>query len=151
AVVAWHTDRLHRDLAELENYISVCGEGRGGIPTYTVQGGDLDLSTSSGRMVARILGAVARQEGEQLVERMKAGKARNRKLGLRSGSNAPFGYRHDMRDERGRQIPGVSKGLVVVDREADAIRRAYASLLAGASLYSIAKDLNAAGMKTHRQ
>src|SRR5207247_552018 len=66
-VLAWHTDRLHRDLTELEEYITVCGEGRGGVPTCTVRGGDLDLSTSSGRMVARILGAVARGEVEHMI------------------------------------------------------------------------------------
>lgn len=150
AVIAWHTDRLHRDMAELEGYIEACGEGRGGIPTYTVQGGDLDLSTASGRMVARILGAVARQEVEHMIERQRAGKERNRTAGIRSGANAPFGYRLDARDG-GRQIPGVSKGMVIIEREAAAVRKAYADLLASVSLYTIANNLNEAGHKTHKQ
>jgi DNA invertase Pin-like site-specific DNA recombinase len=150
AVIAWHTDRLHRDMTELEEYIGVCGEGRGGIPTYTVQGGDLDLSTASGRMVARILGAVARQEVEHMVERQRAGKQRNRDAGMRSGSNAPFGYRLDARED-GRQIPGVSKGMVIVENEAAGMRKAYADVLAGVSLYTIAASLTAAGLRTHRQ
>lgn len=59
AVLAWHTDRLHRSPIELEEYIAACNEGRD-VPTHTVQAGPLDLSSPSGRMVARQLGAVAR-------------------------------------------------------------------------------------------
>ena len=150
AVLAWHTDRLHRDLPELEGYIEACGVDRDGIPTYTVQGGDLDLSTSSGRMVARILAAVARQEVEHAIERIRASKERNRVNGLRTAGNAPLGYRTDERDASGKQIPGVSRGLVIVPEEAAWIRKAYADLLAGASLYAIAKEWSAAGIKTHR-
>lgn len=46
--------------AELEDYITVCE--RHGVLTHTVQAGLLDLSTPSGRLVARQLGAVARYE-----------------------------------------------------------------------------------------
>lgn len=150
AVIAWHTDRLHRDLPELEGYIAACGEDRYGIPTYTVQGGDLDLSTSSGRMVARILAAVARQEVEHNIERIKASKERNRVNGLRTAGNPPLGYRTDDRDPTGKQIPGVSRGLVIVPEEAAVIRKAYADLLTGASLFSIAKEWTALGIKSHR-
>src|SRR5262245_43371433 len=59
-VLAWHTDRLHRDMTELEGYIDACGEGLDGVPTYTVKGGELHLDTSSGRTIARILAAIAR-------------------------------------------------------------------------------------------
>jgi len=55
AVLAWHTDRLHRSPVELEDYITV--SERQGAPTHTVKAGPLDLSSPSGRMVARQLGA----------------------------------------------------------------------------------------------
>lgn len=52
AVFAWHTDRLYRRMADLEGYIAACGS----IPTFTVSAADrLDLSTPSGRMIARWL------------------------------------------------------------------------------------------------
>src|SRR5262245_36423336 len=49
AVLAWHTDRLHRSPLELEEYIRVC-EPRG-VPTQTVTAGPVDLSTASGRAI----------------------------------------------------------------------------------------------------
>jgi site-specific DNA recombinase len=60
AVVAWHTDRLHRSPRELEEWIDACE--RGNVITVTVRAGELDLATAAGRMVARMLGAAARHE-----------------------------------------------------------------------------------------
>jgi site-specific DNA recombinase len=37
AVLAWHTDRLHRSPIELEEYISACNDGRE-VPTHCVRG-----------------------------------------------------------------------------------------------------------------
>ena len=62
ALLCWHTDRLYRNMKDLERVIEVADANR--IEIRTVQGGTLDLSTSAGRMVARILGSVARQESE---------------------------------------------------------------------------------------
>jgi DNA invertase Pin-like site-specific DNA recombinase len=146
AVLAWHTDRLHRDMTELEEYITVCGEGRSGVPTHTVQGGDLDLSTSSGRMVARILGAVARGEVEHMIERQKSAKERTRNAGGWNGGPRPFGYRPD-----GPSIKQGGEGrLAQVPAEAAAIRDAYAAFLAGSGLSTIAREWDAAGLRTGR-
>jgi DNA invertase Pin-like site-specific DNA recombinase len=57
-VLAWHTDRLHRSPVALEAYVTAC-ETRGVI-THTVKAGQIDLSTASVLIVARILGATAR-------------------------------------------------------------------------------------------
>ena len=43
AVLAWHTNRLHRSPVELEEYISVRNEGRE-VPTHCVRAGTLDAS-----------------------------------------------------------------------------------------------------------
>jgi site-specific DNA recombinase len=143
-VLAWHTDRLHRDMTELEEYITVCGEGRDGVPTYTVQGGDLDLSTSSGRMVARILGAVARGEVEHMIERMQSAHERIRNAGGWKGGPRPFGYRLD-----GPSIKHGGEGkLAQVPGEAAAIRDGCAKVLAGIGPHPIAKQWNGAGLLT---
>src|SRR5699024_9459204 len=71
-VLAWHEDRLHRAPRELEDYIDACSRG---VPTYFAKSGDLDLTTASGRMTARIRGAVARQESEHKAERVTAAHA----------------------------------------------------------------------------
>lgn len=139
-VLAWHTDRLHRDLSELEEYIQVCGEGTDGVPTYTVRGGNLDLSTSSGRMIARILSAVARGEVEHLIERAKSGKARIRASGRWPGGRVPYGYRTE-----GDFSKGTGR-VFVEEREADVIRQACADVIAGRSLHEIARGLDAAGV-----
>src|ERR1043165_7286975 len=69
-VIVWHTDRLTRSIVELEEYIDL--SDRRGISTHTVQAGTVDLATPSGRMTARILGAVHRQESEHKGERVGA-------------------------------------------------------------------------------
>lgn len=67
-VVVWHTDRLHRSPRELEEWIVAVETA--GVMTATVKAGELDLATSSGRLVARMFGAVARHESEQKGERI---------------------------------------------------------------------------------
>lgn len=52
-ILAWHTDRLHRRAVELESFVSLVEEHRVEVQT-------VDLSTASGRMIARLLGATAR-------------------------------------------------------------------------------------------
>jgi DNA invertase Pin-like site-specific DNA recombinase len=143
-VLAWHTDRLHRDLSELEHYVDVCETRK--VPTHTVKGGDLDLSTASGRMVARILGSVARGEVEHMIERMESGKDRCRRLGAWPGGARPFGYEPDGPSVR---LGGEEAGrLAQVPDEAAAIKRAYKSVLAGVTLAAIARDWNRRGLRT---
>jgi DNA invertase Pin-like site-specific DNA recombinase len=148
-VLAWHTDRLHRDVLELEDYIRVCGEGSDGIPTYTVRGGDLDLSTANGRMVARLLGVVARQEVEHMVERQLDNKRAVREAGGRVGGSRPFGYNLDTPT---RDNPA-GKGLKPNPVEAPLLAEAYAAVLADPRhrVLPIARQWNAAGIFTPRK
>ncbi|MDJ0461588.1 recombinase family protein [Streptomyces sp. H27-C3] len=89
-VVAWHTDRLHRSPTELEEYIDL--SERRGINTHTCQAGPIDLSTPSGRMTARILGAVARHESEHKGERVARARQQKAKAGIWGGGIRPFGW-----------------------------------------------------------
>lgn len=63
----------HRPVAplavELEEFIAACDPR--GVPTHGVKAGALGLSTLSGRLVARQLGAVARYEVEHASERIQ--------------------------------------------------------------------------------
>jgi site-specific DNA recombinase len=132
AVIAWHTDRLHRSPVELEEYMGVC-EPRG-VPTQTVKAGPLDLSTPSGRMVARQLGAVARFEVEHMQERQQRAKLQAATNGVWKGGRRPFGYEAD--------------GVTVRESEAREIRGATEAVLVGRSLASLAKDWNGRGLRT---
>lgn len=92
-VLSWHTDRLHRSPAELEEYIDVCEPRR--VETRTVKAGQLDLSTATGRMIARQLGVQARYEVERMVERQKRTRDQMAAHGKHFGGRRPFGWETD--------------------------------------------------------
>lgn len=132
AVLAWHTDRLHRSPAELEGYITACEPG--GVPTITVQAGHLDLTTPSGRMVARMLGNAARFESEHKSERAKRKALELAQAGRASGGLRAFGYDAD------RVTVRPDEAAVFVDLTG--------RVLAGESLRSVAADLQRRGVPT---
>lgn len=92
-VLAWHTDRLHRSPAELETYIDVCEPRR--VQTRTVKAGALDLTTATGRMIARQLGVQARYEVERMVERQRRKRDEMAQHGKFFGGRRPFGFEPD--------------------------------------------------------
>lgn len=59
-VVAWAPERLHRSPRELEDFLELIEST--GTSVETVEAGAWDVSTSHGRLVARMLGAVRRAE-----------------------------------------------------------------------------------------
>jgi site-specific DNA recombinase len=132
AVLAWHTDRLHRSPVELEAYVVACEKH--GVITHSVKAGEIDLSTASGLMVARILGATARHEVDHMIERQRRAKQRSAEAGKWKGGRRPYGYAAD--------------GITVIPEEAKAIAAATTALLAGASLRGIAAQWNAEGRPT---
>ncbi len=131
-VIAWHTDRLHRRPVELESFIDLCDAQR--IDVRTVKAGVVDLSTASGKMVARMLGAAARHEVDHMVERSKRAKEQAAMDGKFRGGRRSFGYE--------------ANGTTARADEAAAIRKATDDVRAGVSLRQIARDWNAAGLRT---
>src|ERR1700730_19170051 len=67
-VMIWRLDRLHRQPRELEEFIVLCDKHRVTLATVT---GDVDLSTSQGRLLARAWGAFAAHESEIKSERIR--------------------------------------------------------------------------------
>jgi len=146
AVVAWHPDRLYRSLKDLERVIDLAEQHR--IQLKTVNGGDLDLSNSSGRMLARILGSVARQESEHKGERVHAARVQSAKRGVWHGGLRPYGYTGGVpKDESGQPIPGV-KPMQVVPDEAAEVAKMCNAIASGQSLRSVVRDLNTRGVPT---
>ncbi|MEL4356526.1 MULTISPECIES: recombinase family protein [unclassified Luteococcus] len=131
-VLVWHTDRLYRRTTDLEGYIAVCQPRS--VPTIACMAGPLDLATPSGRMVARQLAAVAQYESEQKGERQKRANLQRALQGRHFGTRRCFGYEPD--------------GLTIRETEAEAIRRAYQTILDGGSLAGIARAWNAQGLVT---
>ncbi|HET6834346.1 MAG TPA: recombinase family protein, partial [Acidimicrobiales bacterium] len=132
-VVAWHPDRLHRSPIELEAFIDAV-EATGAV-VATVQAGDVDLSTPSGRMVARIVGAVARHESEHKAERQKRKHLELAQAGKPAGGgHRPFGFEADR--------------VTVRDDEAEIVRDMATRVAAGESLRGVVVELNARGITT---
>ena len=101
------------------------------VPIKAVQGGELDLSTSARRMVARILGSVSRQGSEHKGERQVRGNRQKAEAGTWQTSKRPFG--HTMKGEPH-------------EPEATALRAAVADVLGGKSLRRLAVEWNEAGI-----
>ncbi|MDF3307868.1 recombinase family protein [Rhodococcus sp. T2V] len=131
-LVAWHADRLHRSPVELESFIDVCDKHS--IEIRTVTAGDMNLSTASGKMVARMLGAAARHEVEHSIERQKRAKYQAALDGKYRGGRRSFGFEPD--------------GVTHRPAEAAAIRDATRRVLAGVSIRQIAREWNEAGLRT---
>jgi site-specific DNA recombinase len=132
-VIVWAADRLHRHPRELEDYIEVCGPRS--IPTATLTATPLDLTTSEGRLTARILGAVARSESDTKSRRIQRKHQELAEAGkLVGGGTRPYGYLADRRSLNPDEAPFV--------------REAAARVVGGDSLRSVAADFNARGIRT---
>jgi DNA invertase Pin-like site-specific DNA recombinase len=132
-VIAWHTDRLHRNPTELESYIAVCEAA--GADTRTVRSGALDLATPQGRMVARLHGAIARGESEKQSDRLRRKFQQMAEEGEpKTNGPRPFGYERD--------------GLTIREDEAAVVRELADRFLAGESLTGLTRWLNETGVPT---
>lgn len=124
SVVAWHQDRLLRLTSDLEKVIQL------EIPVHMVTAGSLDLSTPSGRAVARTVAAWSQFETEQKALRQRASNRQAAANGYWQFSLRPFGY------ER------VNGDIVAMDAEAKLVRDGYRCVLRGDSYRSVARRWN---------
>lgn len=131
AIVARDVDRLCRRLTDLEKVLATCHTA--GARVVTAAEG-IDSGTDAGRLVSRLLAAVAQGEVERKSRRQIDAQAQAAAQGRRVGGRRPFGYEQD--------------GMAIRPDEARAIRRAYTDLLAGVPLAAIARDWNAAGLRS---
>jgi site-specific DNA recombinase len=135
AVIVWDLDRLHRRPIELEEFFAACDAA--GLRHLATVGGDVDLSTGEGVLVARIKGAVAAEEVRKLKARVTRKHAELASAGkLSGGGHRPFGYEADRMTLR----PG----------EAEEIRDAARRVLAGESVRGITQDWRRRGVSTVR-
>jgi site-specific DNA recombinase len=140
AIIAVHTDRLYRQVRELEDLIDFVNHHR--VAIQTVMAGDLDLTTSAGRQVARHLGVAAQGESQRQAERIRRQKQQAAEQGRRHGGSRAFGW-DLIKDDSGKVVDEV-----VNEDEAKIIREAADRLLLGASLRAVCRDLNERGVKT---
>ncbi|USQ82664.1 recombinase family protein [Streptomyces phaeoluteigriseus] len=155
-VIVWHTDRLTRSIVELEEYIEL--SDRRGIATHTVQAGTIDLATPSGRMTARILGAVARQESEHKGHRVARARQQKAMAGEWAGGIRPFGWgvptgemkkKVDRKTGEEVEVPELDMTKIVPE-EAEALRYWTDEILSGGSIRSLVKWCADKGITTTR-
>lgn len=129
-IVVWHTDRLVRLSTELERVIDL------GVNVYAVTAGQLDLSSPTGRAVAKTITAWAQYEGEQKSLRQRSSHRQRAEQGRPFwGSRRPFGYNSD--------------GTLHED-EAPVMKAAFEAVRLGARYADLARDLTDKGFTTTR-
>lgn len=127
-IITWQLDRITRNMNDLEHLIKL-GENYGvGVVTAS---GDLDLTQDSGRMVARILAAVASGEVERKATRQRLQSEQRAAKGQPKWSRRPFGFNLDKTHRAD---------------EANELRRAYERVAAGETVASVAYDMAARGI-----
>jgi site-specific DNA recombinase len=99
--------------------------------------GDVDLSTSQGRLLARAWGAFAAHESEIKSERMSRANLERARRGIMRIPRRQYGFTDD--------------GATVKAAEAEVIREAAVRLLHGESLRGICIDFNRRGIPTARK
>lgn len=129
-ILAWHLDRITRSMKELERLIDAVMETGVGVATAT---GDIDLSTDSGRLIGRILAAVARAEAERKAARQVLSNLQRVATGRPQWARRPFGF-----ERTGEHRP----------LEAEALREAYTAILEGDRLHQVRDRWNEAGFTT---
>jgi site-specific DNA recombinase len=133
-LICWHTDRLYRRLRDLADLLEVAE--RRSIRIASVTASDMDLSTPSGRFMAGQMAGVARYEVEQKGARQVAANRARAQNGVSLWTRRPFGFQR------------AGHSVSVVESEASEIRKAADALLDGATLSTVARDLNARGVQT---
>jgi site-specific DNA recombinase len=134
-VVVYKTDRLYRQPRELEDLIALADQGR--VEIVAVEGGELNLGTSDGRALARVLAAMNAKESDDKADRVRRAKRQARENGEPHGGPRPFGWARRMVARPDGTIRETWDPMAHDQIESDLIRTATTDVLAGASLSDI--------------
>ncbi len=135
-IVVYKIDRLSRSLMDFAKLVETFEKHRVTFVSVTQQ---FNTTTSMGRLTLNVLLSFAQFEREVIGERIRDKVAASRRKGLWMGGNVPLGYRVEARK------------LVVVESEAELVRRIFARFAALGSALKVARELNAAGEVTKRR
>lgn len=131
-VVAWKLDRLARNRRDYARLLDLVGDGT----EFALVEDPVDTSTPLGGVVLDLLAGMARLESENISTRVRSALAAS----AREGRPHPVGGR----------AWGYSTSWEVVEEDAETIREVARRILAGHSLGSISRSLNANGVLTAR-
>lgn len=129
-IYVWSQGRLWRNRVERAQGFEILRAAR--VSLVQVKGPEVDMTSATGRMIAGIIGEFDTAENDVKAERQVREALQRADKGLPPGGRRAFGY----------------DGAEVVEAEAEAVKKAYAALLAGTTLSKIARDITAAGHST---
>lgn len=136
AVIGWHSDRIVRRPDELEDLMKLAEAHD--VMFSAVIVGNIDYSTASGRLVARLLGAAAKYETELKGERQSSQLRQRARAGLVTGGGTrPFGYVDSARS-------------AVHEQEAALVRQLADRALAGETIGALSEWMILSGIPTVR-
>jgi len=125
-LVVTKLDRIGRDSIDVQQTVQLFTER--GVRLVVLQLGNLDLTSSAGGLMVKVLAAVADFERDLIVERTQAGLARAKSEGVQLGRPAktPPEQRQNIRQQLSRGVSvsqvardhGISRALVVNIRDA---------------------------------
>jgi site-specific DNA recombinase len=142
ALVIYRLDRLtRRGVAEALRIVATLRDH--GAALVSVNEPFLDTTTAIGTGIFGLFAAMAEQESENISNRSKASKATLRAAGSHAGGRPPFGFN----SERSLQGKLVVNQLVPNPAEAGILREVVARVLVGATVVSLARELNARGLR----
>lgn len=130
AVVVFALDRAGRNTIKLLQFVETCQQH--GVSFVSVTQ-NLDTGGTYGKVILAVFAAVAEIESAMKKERALSKHLEMAEAGRYAGSWRPFGYTRDMEQ---------------VQVEAEAIRHGAELFLNGWSLSAVARDWNAAGLRT---
>lgn len=133
-ILAYSNSRLTRRVREYLDLIDL--HNTYGVEIRTVVSGDHNLATADGRGAALTVAVWDQAEAERTSERRMLGNAAKLAEGVPLGRPRVFGYEVD--------------GMTPREDEASLIRAAYRSLIDGVTVHEIARQWNAAGLRTLR-
>lgn len=133
AVVVYKSDRMARDIKLYFYYMMLLQKK--GIELISATEPVVDDESGLGNVYKALMLFVAEQERKNITKRTSSGRKIKAAKGGYSGGRAPFGYKA----QNGQ--------LVIVDDEADTVRKIFSMKDAGETFQSIVDALNAAGKK----
>ena len=131
-LVVYDLDRFARQPADLERALQIF-DSRPGLAFATVQS-DIDLSTSDGRTMARVMVAFANKSSMDTGRRVRRKHLELAQAGIPVGGYRPFGVKKDK--------------VTPEPREVALIRKAAKDVLEGVGIHTICRRWNEAGIVT---
>ncbi|GGN95027.1 recombinase family protein [Saccharibacillus kuerlensis] len=145
-VVVWKFNRLARKNIDLLHIVDLLEKNNVAFRSFSE---NFETGTPMGRFALQMMGAVGELERNTIVENVKMGHKQRAKTGKHNGQ-VPLGYKIQKVDEYGNPY-GRDTKVIVVEEEANLVRRIFEMYAGGRGLKSIANELNQEGHRTKRK